>query len=65
MLPSTYEGQNCAIARALEIVGERWTILIVRDAMLGIRRFEDFQARLGISRAVLSRPPRRSSSSTA
>jgi DNA-binding HxlR family transcriptional regulator len=54
MLPSNYQDQNCTIARALEIVGERWTILVVRDALLGIRRFEDFQSRLGISRAVLS-----------
>jgi DNA-binding HxlR family transcriptional regulator len=54
MLPSTYQDQNCTIARALEIVGERWTLLVIRDALLGIRRFEDFQARLGISRAVLS-----------
>jgi DNA-binding HxlR family transcriptional regulator len=54
MLPSTYNDQNCSIARSLEIVGERWTILVVRDALLGIRRFEDFQARLGVSRAVLS-----------
>lgn len=54
MLPSEYEEQNCAIARSLEVVGERWTMLIVRDAMLGIRRFEDFQARLGTSRTVLT-----------
>lgn len=54
MLPSTYDEQNCAIARSLEVVGERWTLLIVRDAMLGVRRFEDFQSRLGVSRAVLS-----------
>jgi DNA-binding HxlR family transcriptional regulator len=54
MLPNTYEEQNCAIARSLEIIGERWTLLIVRDAMLGIRRFDDFQTRLGVSRAVLS-----------
>jgi DNA-binding HxlR family transcriptional regulator len=54
MLPSTYEDQNCTIARALEIVGERWTLLVIRDALLGIRRFEDFQSRLGVSRAVLS-----------
>ena len=54
MLPSTYDDQNCSIARALEVVGERWTLLLVRDALLGIRRFEDFQARLGVSRAVLS-----------
>jgi DNA-binding HxlR family transcriptional regulator len=54
MLPSTYNDQNCSIAASLEVVGERWTILVVRDALLGIRRFEDFQARLGVSRAVLS-----------
>ena len=38
MLPRTYESQNCSIARALEIVGERWTLLIVRDAFLGLSR---------------------------
>lgn len=54
MLPSTYDGQHCSIARALEIVGERWTLLLLRDAFLGIRRFDDFQARLGISRNVLA-----------
>jgi DNA-binding HxlR family transcriptional regulator len=54
VLPNTYEGQNCAIAAALEVVGERWTMLVIRDALLGVRRFEDFQARLGISRAVLA-----------
>lgn len=55
MLPSTYEGQHCSIARALEVVGERWTLLLLRDAFLGVRRFDDFQARLGISRNVLAR----------
>jgi len=40
MLKRDYEGQNCSIAAALEIVGERWTLLIVRDAFLGLRRFE-------------------------
>ena len=54
MLPRTYADQNCAVARCLEVVGERWTLLIVRDALLGIRRFEDFQTRLGVSRPVLS-----------
>ena len=54
MLPNTYEEQECSVARALEVVGERWTMLIVRDALLGVRRFEDFQARLGVSRPVLS-----------
>ena len=54
MLPRTYEGQNCSIARALEVVGERWTALILRDALRGTRRFEDFQASLGIARNILS-----------
>src|SRR5689334_9125572 len=43
MLHRTYEGQDCSIARTLEIVGERWTLLIMRDAFLGIRRFDDIQ----------------------
>src|SRR5262245_61643313 len=54
VLPRTYEGQNCSIARALEAIGERWTPLILRDAFRGTRRFEDFQATLGIARNVLS-----------
>jgi DNA-binding HxlR family transcriptional regulator len=36
------------------VVGERWTLLILRDAFLGVRRFDDFQARLDVSRAVLA-----------
>src|SRR2546422_9982712 len=54
MLKRDYEGQNCSIARALEVVGERWTLLIVRDAFLGLRRFEQFQESLGIARNVLA-----------
>jgi DNA-binding HxlR family transcriptional regulator len=54
VLKRDYEGQNCSIARALEIVGERWTLLIVRDAFLGRRRFDEFQESLGISRNVLT-----------
>ncbi|SEP48870.1 winged helix-turn-helix transcriptional regulator [Amycolatopsis saalfeldensis] len=53
-LPSTYADRNCSLARALEIVGERWTLLIVRDAFYGLRRFGDFAAQLGIPRAVLT-----------
>lgn len=53
MLPNTYEGQNCSIARALELVGERWTLLILRESFLGVRRFDRFQARLGIARNIL------------
>jgi DNA-binding HxlR family transcriptional regulator len=54
MLKRDYEGQNCSIARTLEIVGERWTLLIIRDASLGLSRFEQFQESLGIARNVLT-----------
>ena len=54
MLGRDYEDQNCSIARALEIVGERWTLLIVRDAFLGRTRFDQFQESLGIARNVLA-----------
>ena len=45
---------NCSVAQCLEVVGEWWSMLIVRDAFLGVRRFDDFQARLGISRNILN-----------
>ena len=54
MLNRDYDGQNCSVARALEVVGERWTLLIVRDAFLGLRRFDEFQESLGIARNVLT-----------
>jgi DNA-binding HxlR family transcriptional regulator len=54
MLGKDYERQDCAIARSLEVIGERWTMLIVRDALFGVRRFNDFQAHLDIPKAVLS-----------
>ena len=54
MLKHEYEGQNCSIASALEIVGERWTLLILRDAFLGLGRFDEFQESLGIARNVLT-----------
>ena len=54
MLGRLYEGQNCSVARTLEVVGERWTILIIRDALLGHRRFDEFQASLGVARNVLA-----------
>jgi DNA-binding HxlR family transcriptional regulator len=53
MLGRTYESQNCSVARTLELVGERWTLLIIRDAFLGVRRFGDFAQRLGVARNVL------------
>ena len=45
---------NCSIARTLEVVGEWWTMLVVREAFNGVRRFDDFQAHLGIARNVLA-----------
>ncbi|HEX4063925.1 MAG TPA: helix-turn-helix domain-containing protein [Streptosporangiaceae bacterium] len=53
-LPREYTGEDCAIARALEIIGERWTLLIVRDAFHGVARFSDFRDHLAIPRAVLT-----------
>jgi len=52
-LQRTYSGQACSIAAALEIVGERWTMLIIREALLGVHRFDEMQADLGIARNVL------------
>ncbi|MGA9749208.1 MAG: helix-turn-helix domain-containing protein [Nocardioides sp.] len=53
-LGTRYDQQRCHLARALEVVGERWTLLILRDCFYGVRRFSDFRAHLDISRAVLS-----------
>ncbi|WP_076263266.1 winged helix-turn-helix transcriptional regulator [Intrasporangium flavum] len=54
MLGRTYDSQVCSIARALELVGERWSLLIVRDALFaGVTRFTDFQHNLGIATNVL------------
>src|SRR6266852_4038477 len=53
MLRNDYENQTCSIAGALEVVGERWSLLIVRDVLLGLRRFDELQGHLGIARNVL------------
>lgn len=53
MKRKSLSGMHCSVAQCLEVVGEWWTLLIVRDAFLGITRFDDFQERLGISRNVL------------
>lgn len=53
-LGTGYDQQACYLARALEVVGERWTLLILRDCFYGVRRFSDLRAHLDISRAVLS-----------
>jgi DNA-binding HxlR family transcriptional regulator len=55
MLGRTYDDQICSIARALELVGERWSLLIIRDAAFaGVTRFGDFQHNLGIATNVLT-----------
>ncbi|MBS0537323.1 MAG: helix-turn-helix transcriptional regulator [Proteobacteria bacterium] len=54
MRRTSYEQMNCSIASALDVVGEPWTLLIVRDAFYGVRRFDDFQENLGIARNVLT-----------
>jgi len=55
MLGKTYDTQICSIARALEDVGERWSLLILRDAIFaGVTRFGDFQHNLGIATNVLA-----------
>ena len=46
--------ENCSVARALEVVGDKWTLLVLRDAFNGVRRFDDLQRRLGAARTVLS-----------
>lgn len=53
-LKSDYSTQECSLARTLEVVGERWTLLILRDCFFGLRRFTDFQRHLGIPKAVLT-----------
>ena len=54
MLGRTYEGQNCSVAKSLELIGERWTMLVVREVFLGHRRFDEIAARLNIARNVLT-----------
>lgn len=46
--------EACSVARTVAVIGDRWTLLVLRDAFLGIRRFDDFQARLGISRTIVA-----------
>lgn len=54
MRKTSFAGMNCAVAQTLEIIGEWWTLLIIRDCFLGIRRFDEFVERLGIARNVLT-----------
>ena len=54
MRRASFADMHCSIARTLEVVGEWWTLLIVRDAFFGVTRFEEWQERLGIARNVLT-----------
>src|ERR1700692_2050210 len=49
-----YSAANCSIARTLGVVGEKWTLLVLREAFYGIRRFDDFHAALGGARILLA-----------
>lgn len=48
------EQQPCSLARTLSVVGDRWTLLVLRECFLGVRRFDEFEKRLGITRHVLA-----------
>jgi DNA-binding HxlR family transcriptional regulator len=54
MLGNDYEGQRCSVARSLELIGERWSILVIREVFHGRRRFSDMQRTLGVARNVLA-----------
>ncbi len=50
-----YDNLDCSVARTLEHIGERWTFMVLRDAFYGVRRFDDFQASLGVARNILTK----------
>jgi len=49
-----FTNENCSVARTLEVIGERWTMLVLREAFFRVRRFEDFQRNTGAARNILS-----------
>jgi DNA-binding HxlR family transcriptional regulator len=51
---ANYSNERCSVAAALSVVGDPWTLLILREAFFGVRRFDDWQARLGVARNVLA-----------
>ena len=51
---NSLEEEPCSVARTVAVIGDRWTLLVLRDCFLRVRRFEDFQARLGVPRHVLA-----------
>ncbi|MFT4798518.1 MAG: DNA-binding HxlR family transcriptional regulator [Candidatus Azotimanducaceae bacterium] len=50
----SFDHLNCSLAQTLSVIGERWTMLIIRDVFFGLRRFDEFQKNLGIARNILS-----------
>jgi DNA-binding HxlR family transcriptional regulator len=48
------EDEQCSVARTVAVIGDRWTLLVLRECFLRVRRFEDFEARLGVTRHVLA-----------
>jgi DNA-binding HxlR family transcriptional regulator len=46
--------EPCSVARTVAVIGDRWTLMLLRDSFLGVRRFEDFERRLGISRSLVA-----------
>jgi len=51
---NSLEEEQCSVARTVAVIGDRWTLLVLRDCFLRVRRFENFQARLGVTRHVLA-----------
>lgn len=51
---TSFEDWNCSLAQTMNVIGERWTVLILRDAFFGVTRFDEFQQRLGIARNILT-----------
>src|ERR687886_760822 len=49
-----YDPETCSIARTLQLIGEKWSLLVLRDVFSGVRRFEDMHRRIGAPRQVLS-----------
>jgi DNA-binding HxlR family transcriptional regulator len=54
VLGRDYDGQTCSISRSLEVIGERWTVLVIRSILLGHTRFDDILRDLGVTRSVLT-----------
>jgi DNA-binding HxlR family transcriptional regulator len=54
-----YDTANCSVQRTVEIIGDKWTMLLIRDAANGVHRFDDFRRHVGLSEAVLANRLRR------